>query len=104
MLPEMSIPNLQEHLESVKRQHDKDLGNGFGTVYMPYALSKKYPNANREWGWQYVFPASKLSVDPRSGVRQRHHFDESCMVKNEDKTYSATRPTRHKKAVGKIWG
>jgi len=95
MLPEMSIPNLQEHLESVKRQHDKDLGNGFGTVYMPYALSKKYPNANREWGWQYVFPASKLSVDPRSGVRQRHHFDESAVQKAVKQAIRAANLYKH---------
>jgi len=81
MLPEMSIPALQKQLENVKRQHDKDLSEGFGTVYMPYALSIKYPNANREWGWQYTFPASKLSVDPRSRIKQRHHFDESAVQK-----------------------
>lgn len=81
MLPEMSMPALKEQLEKVKIQHEKDLQDGFGTVYMPYALSKKYPNANREWGWQYIFPATRLSVDPRSGVKQRHHFDESAVQK-----------------------
>lgn len=81
MLPELSISAIQKHLEKVKEQHDKDLKEGFGTVYMPYALAKKYPNANREWGWQYVFPASQLSIDPRSGVKQRHHFDESAVQK-----------------------
>jgi integron integrase len=81
MLPEVSIPTLREHLDNVKSQHDKDLSEGFGTVHMPYALSRKYPNANREWGWQYVFPASRLSTDPRTGVKQRHHFDESAVQK-----------------------
>jgi integrase len=57
--------------------HQADLEAGFGAVYLPYALERKYPNANREWGWQYIFPASKLSVDPRSGVTRRHHADDS---------------------------
>jgi len=81
MLPKIVIPALKEQLEKVKVQHQMDLSKGFGTVYMPYALAKKYPNANREWGWQYIFPATRLSVDPRSGVKQRHHFDESAVQK-----------------------
>ena len=81
MLPKIVIPTLKEQMEKVKIQHQKDLQNGFGTVYMPYALAKKYPNANKEWGWQYIFPAARLSVDPRSGVKQRHHFDESYVQK-----------------------
>lgn len=85
MLPEIIIPDLQKHLQEVKKQHQKDLKNGFGTVYLPYALCKKYPNANQEWIWQYVFPASKLSIDPRSGVKQRHHLDESAVQKDVKK-------------------
>ena len=54
-------------------KHEADLKAGYGAVYLPYALERKYPNANKEWGWQYVFPASKLSLDPRSGVTRRHH-------------------------------
>ncbi len=81
LLPEVVIPALQKHLQQVKKQHDKDLKNGFGTVYMPHALAKKYPHACREWSWQYIFPASRLSVDPRSGVKQRHHCDESAVQK-----------------------
>jgi integron integrase len=77
LLPEQLEPILQEHLKHVKSLHQADLEAGFGAVYLPYALERKYPNANREWGWQYVFPASKLSVDPRSGVTRRHHADDS---------------------------
>jgi integrase len=77
LLPEQLQPILQEHLTHVKMLHQADLEAGFGAVYLPYALERKYPNANREWGWQYIFPASKLSVDPRSGVTRRHHADDS---------------------------
>lgn len=81
MLPERIIADLQKHLVKVKEQHEKDLGKGYGTVYLPYALAKKYPNANKEWGWQYVFPAAKISVDPRSGVKQRHHLHNTTLQK-----------------------
>ncbi len=81
MLPESCIPALKEQLNKIKIQHEEDLENGFGTVYMPYALSKKYPNASKEWKWQYIFPAKRLSVDPRSGVKQRHHLAESAVQK-----------------------
>lgn len=56
--------------------HEKDVSAGFGEVYLPFALERKYPNANREWGWQYVFPAPRRSLDPRSGKARRHHLDE----------------------------
>ncbi len=73
MLP-ISLKNpLKEHLKKVKLIHDKDLTKGFGEVYLPNALERKYPNANKQWIWQYVFPASRLSVDPRSGKILRHH-------------------------------
>nr|MBC8248541.1 integron integrase [Anaerolineales bacterium] len=81
MLPESLIAPLQDHLRGVKRLHEEDLAKGHGTVYLPYALERKYPNANREWIWQYVFPSRRLSVDPRSGVVRRHHLDESGLQK-----------------------
>lgn len=59
--------------------HDKDLADGFGSVYLPHALARKYPNAPTEWAWQYVFPSSRRSVDPRSGVVRRHHVDEKTI-------------------------
>ncbi|HHM04637.1 MAG TPA: integron integrase [Gammaproteobacteria bacterium] len=73
------VKPLQRHLESVKNTHQKDLADGFGRVYLPYALARKYRNAPLEWGWQYVFPASRRSVDPRSNVVRRHHLDEKAL-------------------------
>ncbi|HOV89403.1 MAG TPA: integron integrase [Syntrophorhabdaceae bacterium] len=79
MLPKMSIESLQKHLEKVKALHEKDLLSGYGEVYMPDALSKKYPNAGREWGWQYVFPSERLSIDPLSGKIRRHHISDKAI-------------------------
>lgn len=70
---------LQRHLEAVRSLHEKDLSDGFGDVYLPYALERKYPNAGRSWAWQYVLPAAGRSIDPRSGVERRHHMDEQAM-------------------------
>ena len=61
--------------------YEDDLANGYGHVYLPYALERKYRNANREWGWQYVFPSKSLSKDPRSGEVRRHHLNESGLRK-----------------------
>ncbi len=77
MLPDSLVEPLREHLLRVKRLHDEDLAKGYGAVYLPDALDRKYPNAAREWIWQYVFPSEQLSVDPRSGATRRHHLDES---------------------------
>jgi integron integrase len=76
MLPEAVVALLKAHLAKVKALHDEDLAQGYGEVYLPFALDKKYPNAGREWGWQYVFPSKNFSVDPRSGKTRRHHLDE----------------------------
>jgi integrase len=76
MLPDRLALPLREHLARVKALHDDDLRAGYGEVYLPYALSRKYPNAAREWAWQYVFPSAKRSVDPRSGAVRRHHADD----------------------------
>ena len=73
MLPARLVPELREHLMRVRELHGRDLAAGYGEVYLPYALDRKYPSAGREWGWQYVFPSANLSVDPRSGVVRRHH-------------------------------
>jgi len=81
MLPASLSAPLQAHLQEVKVLHQRDLAEGYGAVYLPYALERKYPNAATEWGWQYVFPATKRSVDPRSGVTRRHHLDESALQK-----------------------
>lgn len=94
MLPQLLMPILQEHLRHVKQLHESDLKAGYGAVYLPYALERKYPNANREWIWQYVFPASKLSVDPRSGLTRRHHADDSNLQR-------AVRAAAQRAQVGK---
>lgn len=78
-LPEILLAPLQRHLEKVKALHEQDLKGGFGEVYLPDALGRKYPNAAREWGWQYVFPSRNRSVDPRSGIIRRHHQDENTL-------------------------
>lgn len=79
MLPESLIAPLHAQLERVKALHQADLAAGHGDVYLPSALERKYPHANREWGWQYVFPSAKRSVDPRSGIVRRHHAAESVL-------------------------
>ncbi len=79
ILPESLIPALQEHLARVKLLHENDLAEGFGSVYLPYALERKYPNAHREWGWQYVFPAPRRSTDPKTGITRRHHLSEGVI-------------------------
>lgn len=79
--PESILPFLQNHLSKVKITHETDISKGFGEVYLPHALARKYPNATRQWGWQYIFPASCLSSDPRSGITRRHHIDPSLINK-----------------------
>jgi integrase len=74
MLPPALERALLAHLCNVRAIHDRDLAAGRGAVHLPYALARKYPNAAREWRWQYVFPAPCFSIDPRSGETQRHHL------------------------------
>jgi integron integrase len=81
MLPDSLVAPLRGHLAQVEATHRQDLANGFGTVYLPYALGKKYPNAHREWLWQFVFPAPDISRDPRTGITQRHHIHETALQK-----------------------
>ncbi len=81
LLPSSLKEPLQTHLERVKKLHEADLARGFGQVYLPHALERKYPTASREWGWQYVFPARTLSVDPRTGRTGRHHVHPSTLGK-----------------------
>lgn len=79
--PESIIPLLENHLVKVKIVHVQDVARGFGIVYLPYALARKYPNAEKEFNWQYVFPSRNLSKDPRSGDIRRHHVDPSVVNK-----------------------
>ena len=81
MLPDRLLVPLQEHLRIVRQWHIADLERGDGAVYLPFALERKYPTSNRDWGWQYVFPADRLSTDPRSKACRRHHLSESSLQK-----------------------
>jgi len=81
MLPESVIAALKDHLLHVKQLFENDLKDGYGQVYLPNALERKYPNSNRQWIWQYVFPAKSLSVDPRSRMKRRHHIHENSLQK-----------------------
>ncbi|MCP4294289.1 MAG: tyrosine-type recombinase/integrase, partial [Proteobacteria bacterium] len=79
--PDAMIPLLSNHMEGVKITHERDLSQGHGAVYLPGALGRKYPKAEKEWNWQYVFPGKNLSTDPRSGITRRHHMDQSVVNK-----------------------
>ena len=81
IFPPNNAKELQIHIDKVAALHHKDLEEGYGEVYMPNALARKYPRAARETGWQYVFPAKKRSIDPRSGKERRHHVLESGLQK-----------------------
>jgi len=74
-LPDSIVPDLRRQIERARLLHEEDLAAGFGEVYLPYALEIKYPNAARELIWQYLFPAPKRSLDPRSGKERRHHLN-----------------------------
>jgi integron integrase len=78
-LPRALREALSQRVEQVRVRHEQDLATGLGAVYLPHALERKYQNAAREFGWQYLFPAAQLSVDPRSGLQRRHHLDEAVL-------------------------
>jgi len=79
VFPETVMEPLKHHLAKARLIHEQDLKEGYGNVYMPYALDRKYPSAGREWGWQYVFPAPNRSKDPRSREIRRHHLGEDVL-------------------------
>ncbi len=81
VLPENLLGALQAQLARTQARHLADLASGRGDVHLPFALAAKYPQAGRQWGWQYVFPSPVLSIDPRSGVERRHHLGESGVQK-----------------------
>jgi integron integrase len=81
MLPAAVKEPLAKHLEIIKQQHQRDLDRGLGRVALPNALERKYPNADKEWGWQWVFPGSSHYTDRLTGERRRHHQDESVLQK-----------------------
>ena len=96
MLPDSTRDRLGEHLITVQAMHNQDLDQGFGSVYLPHALERKHPHADRDWKWQYVFPAGSRGVDPRSGLERRHHLHESVIRKA---IYAAARKTAIAKKV-----
>lgn len=79
MLPSRVAEPLRRQIEDARVSHHRDLEAGFGAVYLPHALSRKYPNAAEDWAWQYIFPASRRAIDPRSGIERRHHLDEKVL-------------------------
>ncbi|MEW6488712.1 MAG: integron integrase [Thermodesulfobacteriota bacterium] len=95
MLPKPVEPALRDHLVRVKALHDTDLAEGFGKVYLPFALARKYPNASEQWGWQYVFPSVRRSVDPRSGVTRRHHAGAKAIEKAVSRAVRAAEIPKH---------
>jgi integron integrase len=97
MLPKPIAKELHHHIEKVRRIHQRDLAAGFGEAYLPGALGRKYPNAAREFGWQFVFPASRIGPDPRTGALRRHHVHDSAVSKT---LKSSVRLVGVKKQVG----
>ena len=89
-LSESLKPKLLEHLERVRRLHEKDLAIGFGAVYLPDAIERKFPRAAKDWKWQYVFPSAERSVDPSSGIKCRHHTHDSSVSREIGKAVRAS--------------
>ena len=96
MLPESTRDRLRDHLLTVRALHERDLADGFGNVYLPDALARKYPHADRDWKWQYIFPAGSRGIDPRTGIERRHHLHESVIRKA---VYAAARSAAIPKKV-----
>jgi integron integrase len=96
MLPVNLAKPLERHLKKVQAQHEEDLEAGFGSVFLPTAIARKYPRAAKEWAWQYVFPSSRLSFDPRcpEAVKQRHHIDETLLQDTVKKAVRASGITK----------
>jgi integron integrase len=94
MLPQAVIRPLQEHLKIVEAVHQQDLADGFGRVELPHALARKYPNANRKWIWQYVFPQERRWRNARTAEQGRHHVHESLVQKSIAKAVRAAELTK----------
>ncbi|MEK6587570.1 MAG: integron integrase, partial [Chloroflexota bacterium] len=96
MLPDEVAQELLSHLKRVRLIHENDLANGHGRVWLPFALAEKYPLADREWIWQWVFPSNRLSIDPQTGVLRRHHASDWSLQRM---VYLAARLARIEKRV-----
>lgn len=97
MLPASLVEPLQKHLQRVRQLHQRDLEQGYGSAYLPFALERKYPHADRAWIWQFVFPSLSRSRDPRSGIVRRHHLHETGIQKS---LKQAVQTSRLDKRVG----
>ncbi len=99
VLPDRCRETLREQIERVRYQHQRDLDSGFGTVYLPFALERKYPHENRKFGWQWVFPSHRMSTDPRTGAVRRHHVSEDffaeCFKSSRDRIGIAKNAVPH---------
>ena len=95
MLPESLVESLQQQLLKTQRLHEQDLAMGYGAVEMPYALARKYPNAEKEWKWQFVFPSWKRSLDPRSKTVRRHHLYERSVQRSVKRAMQQAGITKH---------
>jgi integron integrase len=95
VLPETITDLLQTHLKDVKLLHENDIKKGYGEVYLPNALSKKYPRAAKEWSWQYAFPSSKLSIDPVSGKIRRYHISDKTVQNMMRKAVAKAKIPKH---------
>ena len=93
-LSDAPVELLTAHLAWVKQLHERDLADGFGEVWLPEALTRTYPKAAREWGWQYVFPSSKRSVDPRTGLVRRHHIHEKTLQRSVKSAFKSAGVTK----------
>jgi integron integrase len=82
VLPSTLVDPLKLHLDKVRLQHERAIDNGYGGVEMPHALARKYPKADLQWTWQYVFPAARPTVDPRGATRRRHHVHEESVQRH----------------------
>jgi integron integrase len=95
ILPTRLVKPLKEHLERLRRFHDDDIRKGLGAVELPFALARKYRGASREWGWQWLFPASRTYVDRETGERRRHHLHETVIqraVRNARRAAGIAKP------------
>jgi len=83
------------HLQQVRHTHEIDISKGFGSVYLPFALERKYPNAHKEWIWQYVFPATSLFKDSKTGITRRHHLHETAVQKSTKEAARLAKIDKH---------
>jgi integron integrase len=95
MLPTSLMADLKNHLERIKLLHQQDLSKGFGDVWMPYALARKYPNTNKDFAWQYIFPSIKISPTREDGKLRRHHTAESTIQEAVKKAIRKLRINKH---------